>query len=95
MRKILGFLIGLGLIAFGVIAFVGQSNMAERSGNMDDFYAGLVMGGLLVFAGVVTLFATLRRRKKPADPNEAQAALMGVGMATFMDDGGDDFDGGD
>ena len=92
MRKILGVLIALGMIGFGVVAFIGQSNVAERTGNMDDFYAGLVMGGLLVFAGLVTLFAVLRKRKKPADMADTSATLWAVGMTTMADDDGG-FDG--
>ncbi|SHJ67685.1 hypothetical protein SAMN05444000_111118 [Shimia gijangensis] len=37
MRKFIGVLIGLSLIEFGVIAFVGQSNVAQRNGNVEDF----------------------------------------------------------
>jgi hypothetical protein len=89
MKRLIGYLLGLGLIAFGVVAFIGQSSIAERSGNMDDFYAGLVMGGLAGFAGLVTLFAVARSKGKKADPNAAQATIWGVGMATLGDDGGD------
>ncbi len=92
MRKFFGVLLGLGLAGFGVVAFVGQSNMAQRTGNVDDLYAGMVMGGLLVFAGLVTLYAVLRKPKKPADPAEAGAAIWAVGMTTLSDDDVD-FDG--
>ena len=92
MRKFFGVLIGLGLIAFGVVAYVGQSNMAERSGNMDDLYAGMVMGGLAVFAGLLTIFVVLKKPKSPADPNQAAASLWAVGMTTLNDDVGGDIE---
>ncbi|MDJ0821529.1 MAG: hypothetical protein QNJ09_06920 [Paracoccaceae bacterium] len=92
MKKFFGTLIGLGLAGFGVIAYVGQAGMAERSGNVDDLYAGMVMGGLLVFAGVLTLWAVFRKPKKPADPAAAAATVWAVGMTTLGDDDMD-FDG--
>jgi hypothetical protein len=94
MRKLIGILIGLGLIAFGVVAFIGQSSMAERSGNVDDFYAGVVMGGLLGFAGLVTLIAVLRRRKSKSNGDDASSAIWAVGMNSGIDSDGD-FDGDD
>lgn len=95
MRKLLGYLTGLGLFGFGIVAFVGQMNVFERSANSDDFYAALVMGGLLAFAGVVTLIAVARSgRGKKADRSGAEAAIWGVGMATLGDEAdGSDFDG--
>jgi len=89
MRKFIGVLIGLGLIAFGVVAFIGQSNMAQRSGTADDFYAGLVMGGLLGLAGLVTLYAVLKKRKQPADAKDASATIWAVGMNTMADENTD------
>ena len=89
MRKFIGVLIGLGLIAFGVIAFLGQSNVSQRNGNIDDFYAGLVMGGGLGFAGLVTLYAVLKNPKKPIDPNEVEAVLWAAAMTSLASDDGD------
>ena len=90
VKKLIGALIGLGLIVFGVIAYIGQSNVSERTGDVDDFYAGLVMGGLLGFAGLVTLIAVFRKRKpKPGEAASAAAAVWAVGMTSDFDGGGD------
>ncbi|MCP3970747.1 MAG: hypothetical protein GY717_10640 [Rhodobacteraceae bacterium] len=91
-KRILGTLIGLGLAGFGVVAFLGQAGMAERSGNPDDFYAGLVMGGLLGFAGLVTLIAVWRRRKPGRQSTEDGTTIWAVGMTSRLDNDG--YDGG-
>lgn len=89
MRRFIGVLIGFGLIGFGLVAFFGQLNVSQRNGNIDDLYAGIIMGGSLGVAGLVTLFAVLKKPKKPVDSNEVRATLWAAAMSSLSNSDGE------
>ncbi|MBK1636414.1 hypothetical protein [Rhodovulum adriaticum] len=91
IRKLLGLVIALGFLFFGLASFFGFYEQSLATGNRDDLYAGIFMGGLLCFCGLLLLVVVLRKPRKPADPAAAAATIWAVGMTSDFDD----FDGSD
>ncbi len=89
MRKLIAILLGLGAIVGAIPVFLGFWNQSQATGNPEDLYAGLFLGGMCVFIGVLILVASGRTPRN--DPDGDAATLWAVGMASAQDasDAGD------
>jgi hypothetical protein len=61
---------------------------AVATGDHDDLYAAIFVGGMLGFVGLILLILVFRKPQDP-DPTASGAAIWAVGMTTLGDsDGG-------
>ena len=104
MRLLLGLILGIAVGFFGLAALVGGIDMMVKRGFDEEAGVALGMGVILIGVAVTILVLSVkahRRRRANAragsqgavDRGETEGLLMGVGMATLMNDdsGGDDF----
>lgn len=90
IRKLILLLLSLGFFAGALVFAAGQMNLATRTGDHDHVYAALFGGGCLGFVGLILMILVFKKRK-PAEPEAAAAAIWAVGMTTLADDAGDDY----
>ncbi len=95
MRFFIGMVLALGFIGAGVFPVVGGFSMIERGVTGDDIYAAFIIGGVLIFVGLLIMWMVIKSRKKRSaiDPAELTATLTGIAVGSgYGEDFSDDFD---
>lgn len=93
MRFLLGLILSLGFLLFGLVTLGAGLEIMGAKGVTDDAIAALLVGGLLSIVGVIIFVISNKARKrrkagKKADYSEASATILGMSMVSdsFDDD---------
>jgi ABC-type nitrate/sulfonate/bicarbonate transport system permease component len=89
LRKLIIYLIAIGLCGAGLGFFAGQASLGYRTGDAEAIFAGLFVGGLLGFAGIALIVLARRKPLQSVDPDAvvATSLAMAIGSESGSDSG--------
>ncbi|MBO6890725.1 MAG: hypothetical protein JJ866_02180 [Roseibium sp.] len=96
MRFLLGLILTCGFLLSGGAVMVAFFEVYASEGMSEDAGAALFIGGMLLFIGILMLFAVFKSRRRRQRFDAEQATAKGMAHWMAMDHSGDsgDFDGG-
>ncbi len=96
IRRFIVFVMALGFLLIGAAAGVGLALDSQKSGNKDDLYAGLFVGGLLCLIGVMLFWIGVRGGGSAVVDSDAHDGMLWAQVmnqhdhdSSFDDFGGD------
>ena len=90
-RQVIGYLLGVVFLLGGLLFGAAGIEFGLEKGKSDDVWFAIIMGGMLVFIGVLIIWGVRRQAKRQAMIDSGM--LTGIGMAHMMNM--DDYDDGD